>query len=65
VPTDDNRSYHVSSKKIARELGFEPKHTIRDAVVGLKEAFDQGKIPDSFGRSNYFNIKKMQEIHLA
>jgi len=27
-PTNDNRSYHVSSEKIRRELGFTPKHTV-------------------------------------
>ena len=33
--SDDNRSYHVSSKKIQNELGFVAKHTIRDAVIDL------------------------------
>jgi len=32
VPTDDPRSYHVSSERIADELGFRPKHTIEAAV---------------------------------
>ena len=47
TPTDDNRSYHVSSEKIRDELGFEPRYSIRDAVIDLKEAFTQGfwKIP--------------------
>ena len=31
--SDDNRSYHVSSKKIQDELGFVAKHTIHDAVI--------------------------------
>ncbi len=64
VPTNDNRSYHVSSAKISRELGFVPQRTIREAVRELKEKFDEGKIPDSFSDSRYFNIKRMQEIHL-
>ena len=38
--TNDNRSYHVSSQKIRDELGFVPKHTIKDAVKDLKEAFE-------------------------
>ena len=63
--TNDNRSYHVSSEKIARELGFVPKHTIAEAVRDLKNAFDEGLIPDSFSESRYFNIKKMQEIDLS
>ena len=33
TPTDDQRSYHVSSEKIRRELGFAPKRTIDDAIA--------------------------------
>ncbi len=40
VPTEDNRSYHVSSEKIKKELGFVPKYTIEKAVRDLKEAFE-------------------------
>ena len=61
-PTNDNRSYRVSSEKIKTELGFTAKRTIEDAVVSLKEAFDAGKIPNSFDDDIYFNIKRMQNI---
>ena len=64
TPTDDNRSYHISSEKILRELGFSPRFTIEDAIRELVEAFRAGKIPDSFTNPLYFNIKRMQEIHL-
>jgi nucleoside-diphosphate-sugar epimerase len=64
VPTDDNRSYHVSSAKISRELGFKPKHTISEAVGDLKRAFENGLIPDSLTGAKYFNIKRMQELDL-
>src|SRR5438128_2329425 len=30
--TNDNRSYHVSSRKIAERLGYRPTRTIEDAV---------------------------------
>ena len=63
-PTNDNRSYRVSSEKIKRELGFSAKRTIEDAVVSLKEAFDAGKIPNSFDDEMYFNIKRMQNVGL-
>lgn len=65
VPTDDNRSYHVSSEKIARELGWHTKHTIEDAIVDMVRAFRDGKLPDSMSDSRYFNIKTMQERNLA
>jgi len=63
-PTDDLRSYHISSAKIKDELGFEPKHTIEDAVQDLKNAFDKGDVPNSFSDIKYFNVKLMNEIHL-
>jgi nucleoside-diphosphate-sugar epimerase len=63
--SDDNRSYHVSSKKIQTELGFEAKHTIRDAVADLCEAFDKGLLPNSLEDEMYFNIKRMQNINLS
>jgi nucleoside-diphosphate-sugar epimerase len=65
VPTDDNRSYHVSSEKIAKELGWRPKRTIEDAVVGMVQAFRDGKLPDSMTDARYFNIKTMQDRNLA
>ncbi len=65
TPTDDNRSYHVSSEKMRRELGFTPKHTIGDAVRDLAAAFQAGKIPNSLTDPIYFNIKRMQELDLA
>lgn len=63
-PTNDNRSYHVSSEKIAKTLGFLPKFTIEDAVEGLVAAFEQGKLPDSLNQARYFNIKTMKAVNL-
>jgi len=62
TPTDDHRSYHISSEKITRELGFEPKHTIEDAVRDLKAAFSAGSIPNSMNDTRYYNIKMMQKV---
>ena len=64
IPTDDNRSYHVSSKKIAEVLGFRASHTIKDAVLDLQDAFDNGILPDSLNDERYFNIKRMQSLNL-
>ncbi len=64
TPTEDNRSYHVSSERMKRELGFVPSHTVEDAIHDLKVAFDSGLIPDSMNRSLYFNIRRMQELDL-
>jgi len=64
TPSDDNRSYHISSEKIRRELGFVPAHTIEDAVRGLVEGFQAGKIPNPMTDIRYYNIKTMQALHL-
>jgi nucleoside-diphosphate-sugar epimerase len=64
TPTDDNRSYHVSSEKMKKVLSFEPKHTIREAIEDLNEAFKQGKLYDPLSNELYFNIKRMQSINL-
>jgi nucleoside-diphosphate-sugar epimerase len=64
VPTNDLRSYHVSSDKMRQKLGFKPKHTIEDAIRDLVSAFRAGKLPNSLDDPRYFNIKRMQEICL-
>lgn len=64
-PTDDNRSYHISSEKINNILSFKPDFTIKDAVKDLKEAFEKNKLPNSLESTKYFNIKRMQEIELT
>lgn len=65
TPTNDNRSYHISSKKIADELGWTPKRTIADASRDLKEALADGRLKDSMNNEMYFNIKRMQNIKLV
>lgn len=64
TPSDDHRSYHVSSDKIRRELGFSAKRTVSDAIMDLKQAFEAGKVPDSMTDDRYYNIKRMQSVHL-
>ena len=65
TPTDDLRSYHVSSAKIRRELGFAARHSVEDAVRDLVAAFQAGKIPDSMDDIRYYNIKTMQALNMA
>lgn len=63
-PTDDPRSYHVSSDKIRNELGFEPSHSIQDAVSDLVKAMRDGRLTDTMDNPLYFNIKRMQDTDL-
>ena len=64
TPTDDHRSYHVSSQKIRRELGFTPRHSVQDAIFGLKAAFEGGAVPHALTDDRYYNIKRMQAYRL-
>ena len=64
TPTDDHRSYHISSDKIKRDLGFVPQHTIEDAVQDLVSAFHQGKIPNSMDNIKYYNVRQMNAISM-
>ena len=64
TPTSDNRSYRVSSQKIREELGFVPQHSIEEAVLDLKKAFEGGGIPQPLEDIKYYNIRKMQAIKL-
>ena len=64
TPSNDNRSYHISSHKIREELGFEATHTIREAVEDLCAAFENNLLPNSLENEMYFNIKRMQSLEL-
>jgi len=64
TPTDDNRSYRVSSAKIKRELGFVAEHSVEEAIRDLVASFQSGKIPNPMTDSIYYNIKTMQELKL-
>jgi nucleoside-diphosphate-sugar epimerase len=64
TPTDDHRSYHVSSKRIHRELGFTARRTVEDAILDLRNAFAAGKVPNSMEDPRYYNIRRMQGLNL-
>jgi nucleoside-diphosphate-sugar epimerase len=64
TPSNDLRSYHVSSKKITAKLGFVPKRTIEDAVRDICHAFRMGKLPDSLEDDRYINVKTIQKLGL-
>ncbi|MFH1465752.1 MAG: SDR family oxidoreductase [Pseudomonadota bacterium] len=59
VPTDDNRSYHLSAEKVARVLGFRAQRPLVQAVRDLRAAFDDGRVPD-WERAWYRNVAWMK-----
>ena len=64
VPTDDNRSYHISSEKIYNQLNFKPQYGIKNAVNDMLSAFQNNLIINPMTNNNYYNIKVMQSMNL-
>jgi len=62
--TNDNRSYHVSSRKIAEKLGYRPSRTIEDAIRDLCSAFKAGKFDNSLANDDYINVKVVKKLGL-
>ena len=65
TPTNDNRSYHINSDKIARKIGFKPKRGIEDAVRDLCRAFRAGKLSNSTIDERYHNVKVLKRIRVS
>jgi nucleoside-diphosphate-sugar epimerase len=65
TPSNDNRSYRITSDKIAAKLGFTPKRTIEDAVRDLCRAFRAGKLPNSMTDDRYYNVKVLKKIRAS
>lgn len=64
VPSDDNRSYHVNSDKIAKEVGFIPGMNIRDAVNSIVAAYKSKKFTEPLTNPMYYNIRQMKALNL-
>lgn len=64
-PTDDKRSYHISSAKIQKVLGYTADRTIENGVHDLVDAFLDGRIVDPMDNPAYFNIQTMKDLELG
>lgn len=62
VPTSDNRSYHINSDRVRQSLGFEPRHTVEDAIRSIAEAYRQSRLKEPMTNPLYYNIKRMQQL---
>jgi nucleoside-diphosphate-sugar epimerase len=60
VPTQDNRSYHLSAARAKAELGFAPQRSLSQAVRDLVQQFRAGNIPNP-GDAWYRNIEVMKD----
>ena len=65
TPSEDLRSYHISSEKIQKDLGFTPQYSIENAVQDLVGTFQSGSISDPLTNENYYNVKKMTSMQMS
>ncbi len=59
----DERSYHVNSDFIKRDIGFSPEYTTDDAIDSLIQAKADGLIKSNYD-IRFSNIKQMKELGL-
>ncbi len=62
--TNDNRSYHISSKKFCSSLNFSTQYDISNSIIDLKEAFDKKILARTLDDPKYFNVQLMNKIKL-
>jgi nucleoside-diphosphate-sugar epimerase len=59
--SNDPRSYRQDSSKL-RATGFQPSHSVADAIAEIAEAFAQNALPDG---DSCYTVKWMQHLDLA
>ena len=64
INSDDNRSYHICSKKIESDLGYKPKRDIALAVNDIMSYFRKYELTDTFTNPIFHNIKRMRELNM-
>ncbi len=62
--SNDNRSYHISSKKISEKLDFKLNSSLKDGISSLFKALNENYLEDPMNNPKYYNIKTMQKINL-
>jgi nucleoside-diphosphate-sugar epimerase len=60
--SNDNRSYHVSSRRIRERLGLVPRRSIEQAVTDVVGALRSEKLPNALDDDRYYNVRRMQRI---
>ena len=65
TPSDDNRSYHINSDKVAKVLGFRPQYSVKDAIRDLCAAYKAGLIPDAMTDDKYYNVRTLKKNRVS
>ncbi|MCG8528538.1 MAG: SDR family oxidoreductase [Opitutales bacterium] len=60
TPSNDPRSYRLSSKKLLG-TGFKPLSSVENAIVELKELWEKGTLKDG---DEFYNIRRMKELDI-
>ncbi len=60
-PSQDVRSYHICSDKIAAAIGFQSKFTLEHAIDELLSAFQSGQMADAMHADHYYNVRTMKQ----
>ena len=63
--SQDLRSYHINSDKIARVLDFTPKRTVEDAILDICYAFKRGEFKDALSNDWYYNVRYLKAEHIT
>ena len=64
-PSDDIRSYRISSEKLKKLLGFTPRRTVEQAVREMIDAFAAGKVPNAMEDARYYNARHLVQASLV
>lgn len=59
MPFQDTRNYRVSFEKVERELGFQGRHTMDDAIDEVAALIDAGRIKD-LGLAAFSNLESLR-----
>ncbi len=62
---DDKRSYHLNSDRIKKELNFDLKYSVDDAITDIYSLLQTGKFEDSLVNDIYYNIKTLKKLEIA
>ncbi|MCP2261357.1 Nucleoside-diphosphate-sugar epimerase [Streptoalloteichus tenebrarius] len=61
TPTDDRRSYRLTSRRLRQVLGITPTRTVADACDDVTEAILDGRLPDFLTDPRYHNVRWMKD----
>jgi nucleoside-diphosphate-sugar epimerase len=62
---DDKRSYHLNSDKIKKELNFNLKYSVDDAINDIYSLLQSRRFDDSLVNNIYYNIKMLKKLKIT